>query len=133
MTGPVRAGDRWTCDTCGEEFLFYSNASQCCPVSQPVQQDVPQSVRHAIPDRYQVTRNGAADPEASRYVVLDVVHDWTARVALQRLIASYRASGATTHAQELEDFLGDTQPAARAALNARSNRWQATATRKGKR
>jgi hypothetical protein len=65
-----------------------------------------------LPDRYEVTRRGTPDPDASQYFVVDVVHDWSARVALQRLVALYLMQGLTIHAQELQQFLDSTKDAA---------------------
>lgn len=76
-----------------------------------------------VPDRYQIARVGTPDPDTSRYVVLDIVHDWTARVALRRLVNLYLLSGAPMHAQELEQFLESTEPAARALIDARNARY----------
>lgn len=66
----------------------------------------------ATPDRYEISRRGTPDPDGSRYVVLDVVHDWSARVAMRRLVRLYEIQGALTHAQDLERFLDATEPAA---------------------
>ena len=67
---------------------------------------------HAVPDRYEVSRRGTPDPDNSRYVVLDVVNNWPARQAVQRLANLYLLAGAPMQAQELERFLADTQEAA---------------------
>lgn len=69
-------------------------------------------VDHAVPDRYEVSRRGTPDPDNSRYVVLDVVNNWPARAAVQRLANLYLLAGAPMQAQELERHLADTQEAA---------------------
>lgn len=72
----------------------------------------------AWPDRYEVTRRGVADPAASRYVVLDIVHDLAAREALARLVGFYRRMGALASADRLEEFLESTKAAFAAAVAA---------------
>jgi len=123
VTGPDRAGDTWACSTCGTPYLFHLHAQDCCQEAEvkPVVIDlIPRTIEQAIPARYEVRRTGTPDPETSRYVVLDIVHDWSAREALRRLVNLYLMVGATTHAQELERFLDATQPAARAVIDIRN-------------
>lgn len=80
--------------------------------------------RGALPERYLVDREGTPDPDASRYYVLDVVHDMDARFVLRMLVRSYRSKGPSTRADELEKLLNDSQPAFAEFVRARTARLQ---------
>ena len=66
---------------------------------------------NAKPDRYVVSRNGTPDPGDSLYYVLDVVHDFEARIVLRKLVRAYRRHGLTVAGDELERFLNETNNA----------------------
>lgn len=82
--------------------------------------------KDALPDRYVVDRRGTPDPEASRYYVLDVVHDMEARVALRGLVNKYRFDGPSVRADELEGLLNDSEPAFAEYVRKRSAYTQST-------
>lgn len=63
------------------------------------------------PARYQVTKVGQPDPEASAYLVVDVVHDFEARVLVARMASGYQDHGKPERARELLAFLADTKAA----------------------
>lgn len=86
-------------------------------------------LRDALPDRYRVAQRGTPDPETSRYYVVDVVHDYQARVMLAGLVRSYRLYGQSAHADELEEFLRSTQDAFFAVVDSRNERVKATKAR----
>ena len=123
MTGPGRNEDSWVCENCGTAYLMHYNAARCCRPEAVGEINYKQAAQRAIPARFVVDRNGVPDPETSRYVVLDIVHDWPAREGLRRLVTLYLMVGATTHAQELEQFLDETQAAARAVVDARNQQY----------
>lgn len=63
------------------------------------------------PERYEIHRRGTPDPDNSALVVLDVVNDFCARVALRMLVRSYRTMGRDGPADTLEALLATTQDA----------------------
>lgn len=71
------------------------------------------TARPALPIRYLVDRTGTSDPPAATYYVLDVVHDFDARVALQMLVRFYRGRDMDVRADELQGLLRDTVEAHR--------------------
>jgi hypothetical protein len=68
-------------------------------------------MKDALPARYVVDRVGTPDPADSAYYVLDLVHDFAARVTLRRLVRDYRAHGQHVRADELEKALDDSAEA----------------------
>jgi hypothetical protein len=75
--------------------------------------------KEALPARYIVDRRGTPDPVDSEYYVLDVMHDFEARVALRGLVRKYRYYGPSVKADELEKLLNDTDQAFRDMVSAR--------------
>ena len=76
--------------------------------------------KEAKPDRYTVDRVGTPDPARSEYYVLDVVHDFEARVALRGLARRYRRLELNVRADELDRLLDDTESTFRAIVEARN-------------
>lgn len=67
--------------------------------------------KDAKPDRYVVDRTGTPDPGDSEYWVLDLVHDFDARVVLAKLGNLYTQRGKEQLAKECFDQLHATQAA----------------------
>lgn len=76
--------------------------------------------KDATPDRYVVDKTGTPDPARAEYYVLDVVHDFEARVALRGLVRNYRRLQMHVRADELERLLEQTQDAHQAVCEARN-------------
>jgi len=72
-----------------------------------------------LPERFTVQRIGTPDPPGSNYYVLNVTSDHHARVALRALARGYRLYGSKAAADELEQYLNDTQPDHQAFVVAR--------------
>lgn len=83
------------------------------------------------PDRYKVERYGTADPAASRYAVLDPVHDFTARTALVVWANGLRSSGRTAAADAVLAFLDDTKEAHREFFRRKNEQEAKIAKRRG--
>jgi hypothetical protein len=85
--------------------------------------------KNALPDRYVVDRRGTPDLENARYYVLDVAHDFEARVALRGLVRKYRYYGPSVRADELETLLNDTDQEFQDFIRARQERLNKPKTR----
>lgn len=70
--------------------------------------------------RFEVSRIGTPIPRDSRYLVLDVVYDFEARVAARKLVANYRRNDDEGRAQEVERLLDESADAHEAAMKARN-------------
>lgn len=87
-------------------------------------------LRPAFPARYAVAQRGTKDPESAAYYVLNVVHDYQARVLLAGLVRAYRMYGSSALADELEELLNQTASAHQAVVEAANEKLKgATATR----
>jgi hypothetical protein len=78
--------------------------------------------QRAWPDRYEVSRRGTPDPASSRYLVLDLVNDFHARVAAANFVRNQRQWGSQVLADEIDAALKETQPAFVAIIEARNAR-----------
>ncbi len=77
--------------------------------------------KDAKPDRYVVEQRGTqTDPDSAQYYVLDVVHDFEARVALAKLANNYERAGAKVKAEEARQLLADTTEPHRLAVEAKN-------------
>lgn len=88
------------------------------------------AARPAHPDRYTVDRIGTPDPSASAYYVLDLVHDFDARVAVAGLIRHYEMRGFDQKAAQAKQALEETKEAHAAAI-AERNRLAGVKEKKG--
>lgn len=73
---------------------------------------------------YRVEKVGTPDPDGSQYVVLNLVHDFEARVAVAKLLSAYEARGQTAKAQECKAQLEGTMDAHKAAMIEKTRRSQ---------
>jgi len=89
-------------------------------------------MKAALPERYVVDRIGTPDPATSEYYVLDLVHDTSARVLLQRLVRDYRRCGQHVRADELAKALDDTAEAHVRALQQLAPKGTWPASKKGR-
>lgn len=78
----------------------------------------------AKPDRYVVDKVGTPDPPAAEYFVLDLVHDYDARVAGFFLARSYENRNLLQKAAELRQALKDAEPAHKAHCEQLNKRWE---------
>jgi len=89
-------------------------------------------LRPALPARYSVAQRGTKDPETAAYYVLDVVHDYQARVMLRGLVRSYRMYGSSALADELEELLDQTNDAFASVVEAANEKLRATTGTRGR-
>lgn len=85
--------------------------------------------REALPDRYEVRRNGTPDPGTARYYVVDVMHDRDAREVLRLLVNKYRRFGPSSKADQLERLLDESDAPFGELIKARAQAQQALANK----
>lgn len=71
-------------------------------------------------DRYEVEVIGTPDPPQSQYMVLNLVHDFEARVSLWMLARNYDRAGQPARATEVRRMLKETEQAHAEAMKAKN-------------